>query len=274
MDECATLPATTDNNSILIGETDSQSQLSLQSSSSFNQSQSSLHNSSPQSQGHFQGSPQSSQSLLDAKDTKDLRPNEPLIKQDTPPPEEGSRMEIDTPDSDTTKAVDSRPAKRDRSCDKNTPENKAKKMNPSKHGSRTSEILDFSDPLQNYQVSKDETIFHSKGTLEEDKAHKFRFKKALKEVHLSSSPCIQYSIPFLETEEGLKSSMRKFFSGQLYWSQHFEDRVGKKKPHRSWLHEESPVKEAKVAKLADPHRFVHSKLTAPLSDPHTQVSHE
>ena len=300
MDEFA-IPPAPDNSSILIDEVDNQSETTLHSSSPASQSQLSLQSSSPanhQSQMSLQNSPlnkQSNPSLQNASLRANLSqtslPNSPLANQSkdneqtalsekTPgsQPSCENKTEIvkteTKPKSDTDKdnGETSKEEKVEKTvtCDKSTPENKTKKA--LKHGSRTrdsSEILDFSDPLQNYQETKDETIFHSQGTLQEDKAHKLKFKKALKEVQLSVSPLMRHTIPFLETEQGQQSKMRKFFKGQLYCSEHFNDHVGNRK--NRWMSEDQTNKKEPKVQLAAPHPFIQSKLTAPITDPNTQV---
>ena len=49
-----------------------------------------------------------------------------------------------------------------------------------------------------------------------------RFRKALDDVILSSSPYIRPDIPYLETDAGSKCLLRSHFASDVYWSRYFE----------------------------------------------------
>ena len=180
---------------------------------------------------------------------------------------------------DATRPVKSNSPASSTSCDTSpalarTAENRIKKQ-ITKQESRISEILDFSDPLQNYQVSKDETIFHSDDTLQEEKNSNERFKKALKELHLTVSPFMVYTVPYLETEKGQKLKIRQYFRGPLYLSEYFSDKVDKiDKKSKSATEDSVSKKERQKLKLTEPHPFVVCKFSTPLSHSNTQVSSE
>ena len=138
--------------------------------------------------------------------------------------------------------------------------------------SSTTAITDQSDPLQNYQISKDETIFYGKEQLMEvHKNSSVKFKKALDDMILSISPYIKYEVPYLESDIGSKCTLREFFGPVLYWSSHIhsnpEKRVkGKFIEDDNWF----PAPKSSV-KMLPPHPFVTKKITAPVTDPKTQV---
>ena len=83
-------------------------------------------------------------------------------------------------------------------------------------------LTDQSDPLHSYQKSHDDSIFQSSLEMEEQlQKHRFKLKKALESVLLSTSPYIHYDLPYLETEQGSKCELRKYFPEEIYWSHHF-----------------------------------------------------
>jgi hypothetical protein len=45
-----------------------------------------------------------------------------------------------------------------------------------------------------------------------------KFKDALDKTVLSSSPIITFKVPYLETEQGTKSRLRRFFPEHIFWS--------------------------------------------------------
>ena len=87
-------------------------------------------------------------------------------------------------------------------------------------------LTDQSDPLHSYQKSHDDSIFQSSLEMEEQlQKHRFKLKKALESVLLSTSPYIHYDLPYLETEQGSKCELRKYFPEEIYWSHHFRYRI-------------------------------------------------
>ena len=52
--------------------------------------------------------------------------------------------------------------------------------------------------------------------------YRARFKKALDNIVLSTSPYIKMKLPYLETETGSKCELRKYFTEEIYWSTHFK----------------------------------------------------
>jgi 1-phosphatidylinositol-3-phosphate 5-kinase len=137
----------------------------------------------------------------------------------------------------------------------------------------SAEILDQSDPLHSYQLSKDDTIFLREGELKEEKPRLGnKFKKALEDVLLSISPLVKYSVPYLETNEGSQCFMRSYFPQNLYQSELFSDG-----PQRKTLDLVQPVEKilanqtfAKVEKR-ECHEFTNKKITTCASDNEVQV---
>ena len=81
-------------------------------------------------------------------------------------------------------------------------------------------LTDQSDPLHSYQKSHDDSIFHSSLEMEEQK-NRFKLKKALENIILAVSPYIHYDLPYLETEQGFRCELRRYFPEEIYWSHHF-----------------------------------------------------
>ncbi|XP_062584452.1 1-phosphatidylinositol 3-phosphate 5-kinase-like isoform X2 [Saccostrea cucullata] len=133
------------------------------------------------------------------------------------------------------------------------------------------EISDQSDPLYNYQKNKDETIFYSSHTLQEKSLkHCQKFNKLLKEVILSSSPFINYELPYLETEEGSMCNNRKFFPEEIYWSQYFESENQQEKKKSKNIDYQPPVKKPVLewsrVEVVEAHPLVVSQLCLPITD--------
>ena len=133
------------------------------------------------------------------------------------------------------------------------------------------EIEDFSDPLHSYQISKDEGIFQSEVTLEEDNSTRKRFKAALDDVLLNASPYVRYDLPYLQTETGSKCKLRTYFGPELYWSPRFCEGTEKRKGRTSEANEGQGQQKQLKVKVVAPHPFVMEKLTKSTKDPDTQV---
>ena len=92
---------------------------------------------------------------------------------------------------------------------------------PPARGSK--EISDFSDPLQDYQRSKDESIFYKDDIkLHTENRVAQNFKKVLGDVIVCTSPLQRIDTPYLETVHGMRCKLRNYFPPCVYWSQHFE----------------------------------------------------
>lgn len=138
------------------------------------------------------------------------------------------------------------------------------------------EVSDQSDPLYNYQKNKDDTIFFSSHTLQEKSfKHCQKFKKLLKEVILSVSPFISYELPYLETESGSMCINRKFFSEEIYWSQHFEPQTWQETKKMKDADYQPPLKKPvlrwSTVEVVEAHPLVVSQLSLPFTDKKMQV---
>ena len=135
-------------------------------------------------------------------------------------------------------------------------------------------VQDFSDPLQNYQKSQDESIFQSVVDLKEEiRGNKHHFRKALDDVILSTSPYLKYDVPYLKMDAGEKCVLRKHFPEDIYWSHALETMCGET-PRLKFAdtEEEKLAKEPRsLWKMNSPHPFVTEKIRAPLEDAATQV---
>ncbi|XP_023718004.1 1-phosphatidylinositol 3-phosphate 5-kinase isoform X3 [Cryptotermes secundus] len=89
-------------------------------------------------------------------------------------------------------------------------------------------VSDFSDPLHLYLNLEDEvfsvgnqsTGFGQLSVAELPLTN--RFRKALDDTILSSSPYLQFTVPYLETERGRNCALRKFFPDEIFWSAQFD----------------------------------------------------
>ena len=135
-------------------------------------------------------------------------------------------------------------------------------------------VYDKSDPLQNYQKSKDETIFYTSQTLQEKtlkQCHKF--KSVLSEVLLSASPYIQYTLPYLVSKDGANCANRRFFPEEIYWSAQFEIQSFQSK-RQKLAETPAPNKPAFTwsdIEVVEAHPLVKCQLTSPASDKKIQV---
>ncbi|KAK3088070.1 hypothetical protein FSP39_014286 [Pinctada imbricata] len=143
------------------------------------------------------------------------------------------------------------------------------------HSKQSSPMMidDQSDPLYNYQKNQDETIFYCSQTMEEKKQKQCqKFKKGLSEVILSSSPYIQYGLPYLVTEEGAQCCNRKFFPEEVYRSTQFENQIRQQKKQKL---DDSAV-QPKISftwsevEVVDPHPFVTCQLISSVLDKNVQ----
>jgi hypothetical protein len=78
-----------------------------------------------------------------------------------------------------------------------------------------------SDPLQQYlkaATSFDEDQLQTSIISNAPPAESCKFKEALDKIVLSSSPLVNFKVPFLETEEGARSRLRRFFPEHVFWS--------------------------------------------------------
>ncbi|PSN57689.1 hypothetical protein C0J52_00310 [Blattella germanica] len=91
-------------------------------------------------------------------------------------------------------------------------------------------VSDFSDPLHLYLNLEDE-VFNT-GNQNTGSGQWLsvaelpltnRFRKALDDTILSSSPYLKFTVPYLETEPGRNCALRKFFPEEIFWSAQFDN---------------------------------------------------
>ena len=137
-------------------------------------------------------------------------------------------------------------------------------------------LNDQSDPLHIYQKDHDDAIFHSSVTLQEKTQKRFaKFRNLLFELSLSMSPYLKYDVPYLDTEVGSSSIIRKFFPEDLYWSKYFEPVAHREKKKHLDVEADPPCKPASPwcdIEISEPHPFILTQITGSLSDKKLQVS--
>ena len=144
----------------------------------------------------------------------------------------------------------------------------------SSHGSKPTEVLDFSDPLHNYQKSHDDSIFQSKVQFKEVvRKHSHKFRKALDDVILSCSPYMKYQVPYLETDIGTNCALREYFPEEIYWSV-FLDEGNRRKPLK-YYNEDVSLKRTEGSHHSvmriPPHQFVFETMTTSMTETKAQV---
>ena len=134
-------------------------------------------------------------------------------------------------------------------------------------------VTDASDPLHDYQRSKDESIFDSHSELREVERTSQHFKDALGDVILAVSPFVRHDLPYLLTNSGAKCWLRQFFPENMFCSELLPNMTD-----AAWgKNKTAPVSvmdgreaERDVA-LGKEHDFITQKLTASAGDCHIQV---
>lgn len=146
---------------------------------------------------------------------------------------------------------------------------------PKRKSAEITELKDFSDPLHNYQKSKDESIFDSSVALTEHKLKRpHQFRKALDGIILSFSPYFKLEIPYLETETGSKCELRKYFPEQVYWSKLLDSDNANRgaTKNRSSADLENLTRHSKLnIEILPAHPLILTQLDNPASDKNVQV---
>ncbi|XP_036361555.1 1-phosphatidylinositol 3-phosphate 5-kinase isoform X2 [Octopus sinensis] len=133
------------------------------------------------------------------------------------------------------------------------------------------ELTDFSDPLHNYLTTKDDSIFHSSVALQEQKvAQQQKIRKALEDLVLSVSPYIKIDPPYLETTNGLKSTLRKYFPDEMYFSPALSEKNIDNRPKYFDTDVVSRISNKKNVEITEAHPFIMWKLEKPVKDPSVQ----
>lgn len=81
-------------------------------------------------------------------------------------------------------------------------------------------VKDFTDPLHSHETENHNYGNEKLTVTELPLANTFR--KCLDDTILCVSPYIVFSVPYLETENGKKSNLRKFFPKDIYLSEQFD----------------------------------------------------
>ena len=136
------------------------------------------------------------------------------------------------------------------------------------------ELTDASDPLLNYQKTKDESIFES--SVVEFQEHKqtkqHLFKRLLSGVILSVCPYHRYGLPYLESHRGMVCRVRKFLPEDLYHSPLFE---GEGQSSRTKYHDLDYTTKYSTKtniQITEAHPFILCKLTESYLENRIQVS--
>ena len=136
------------------------------------------------------------------------------------------------------------------------------------------ELTDFSDPLHNYQNTEDDSIFQSSVALQEQKvAQQQKIRKALEGLVLSVSPYIKIDPPYLESTNGLKSSLRKYFPDEMYFSSALNEIKNiDSRPKCFDSDFVCRLSSRKNVEITEAHPFILSKLVSPVCHNSVQVS--
>ena len=135
-------------------------------------------------------------------------------------------------------------------------------------------VSDFSDPLHDYQRSRDESIFDSRSELRVVGRTLSHFKTALGDVALSVSPFIAHDLPYLLTDSGAKCCLRSFFPEHIFCSELLRSSTEvacEKSKVVAPMMIPSGGKGDRDVVLAKEHEFVTQKLTDSANDSHIQV---
>ncbi|XP_065348560.1 1-phosphatidylinositol 3-phosphate 5-kinase isoform X2 [Cloeon dipterum] len=119
----------------------------------------------------------------------------------------------------------------------------------------------ITDPLQQYlkaATSFDEDLQQTSIASDSVHAENSRFKEALDQTVLSSSPLVNFKVPYLETEEGSKSRLRRFFPEHVFWSSILFPPC-----QNDCLEVEEKRKLGPPCYIRDEHPLVQAKLTQP-----------
>ncbi|KDR20319.1 1-phosphatidylinositol 3-phosphate 5-kinase isoform X2 [Zootermopsis nevadensis] len=139
-------------------------------------------------------------------------------------------------------------------------------------------VSDFSDPLHLYLNLEDE-VFHAGNQSTScgqwlsvaELPLSNRFRKALDDTILSSSPYLKFTVPYLETEPGRNCVLRKFFPDEIFWSAQFGTLAGGGSSSSARAIASGEVNDVlsqegdskfKEIKLRPQHPFVSAKLTS------------
>ena len=147
------------------------------------------------------------------------------------------------------------------------------KSNSGSDLTKTKHVTDSSDPLHNYQRSKDESIFDCHAELREVGRTSRHFKDALSDVILTVSPFIKHDLPYLLTDSGAKCWLRRFFPENMFCSKRLPQTAESARGKGTAVPVPMTAGNAgdREVSLAKEHQFITQKLTSSVSDCHIQV---
>ena len=137
------------------------------------------------------------------------------------------------------------------------------------------EVVDFSDPLHDYQRSQDDSIFTAAplALTEQKRTSSQRFRKLLGDVLLSMSPYLRHDAPYLETPPGLLCALRQYLPPNVFHSALFDDQVV---THAHRNRESSSADDIEASRdqsiTSKMHAFLITQLKMPFTTSSFQVS--
>ncbi|XP_037080111.1 1-phosphatidylinositol 3-phosphate 5-kinase-like [Pollicipes pollicipes] len=129
-------------------------------------------------------------------------------------------------------------------------------------------VTDRSDPLHSLPTGEGEaSIIQPPRLRVESLPDRNKFRKLLGDTIVCCTPYAKVSMPYLETEEGKHSSLRRFFTANLYWTVEFDKAEKARRAH---------VKKAQIETRAEPlllqaHEFVSHTFTRGVEFDETQA---
>ncbi|XP_054736493.1 putative 1-phosphatidylinositol 3-phosphate 5-kinase isoform X1 [Anastrepha obliqua] len=123
-------------------------------------------------------------------------------------------------------------------------------------------VADFTDPLRSAEITTNKvSVDRSVIGLAVESRYDNRFRTALSSTLLSVSPFLSFPLPYLETEQGRKCSLRPLFPTELYYSKLWSDRSNLHLDrHESLEQLKNTINENM---LKSPHPFLKIKITTP-----------
>ena len=125
-------------------------------------------------------------------------------------------------------------------------------------------VTDCSDPLQ---CPAPVTVATTPGLRVEILPDRNKFRKLLGDTIVCCTPYAKVAIPYLETEEGKHSSLRRFFTANLYWSVEFDKAEKARRAHIR----KAPIETRLGPTLLPKHEFVTRCFTRTVDDEETQA---
>ena len=125
-------------------------------------------------------------------------------------------------------------------------------------------VTDCSDPLQRPAPAPTATTPGLKVEILPDRN---KFRKLLGDTVVCCTPYAKVVMPYLETEEGKRSGLRRFFTANLYWSVEFDKTEKARRAHIR----KAPIETRPGPTLLPEHEFVTRCFTRTVDDDQTQA---